>query len=162
MIELHGTLYDVRCLDCGAIEARDRLQERLLASNPLASEWPYLLAPDGDADIPDEVIGQFVVPPCEACAGTLKPDVVFFGDNVPPDRVAEAFSWIDRAEALVVIGSSLAVWSGYRFVVRADERKIPIAIVNLGETRGDPHATLRIDARASDVLCPLVPALLSA
>jgi NAD-dependent SIR2 family protein deacetylase len=156
VIELHGTLYDVRCLECGELEARDSLQLRLLEQNPDVERWPFALAPDGDADIPDEVIEGFRVPGCLRCEGVLKPDVVFFGDNVPAARVEQAFRWVDEAEALLVVGSSLAVWSGYRFVVRAAERKLPIAIVNLGESRGDPHATLRLDARAGEVL----PALL--
>ncbi len=159
VLELHGSLYQVRCLSCGAAEDRDALQERLLRENPFAQRWPYQLAPDGDADIPEEAIGRFVVPDCEACGGVIKPDVVFFGDNVPPDRVEEAFAAVEQAEALVVIGSSLAIWSGYRFALRASERRLPIAILNLGETRADPLATLRVDAPAGETLAQLAGAL---
>ena len=99
-----------------------------------------------------EQTDDFVVPPCGACGGVLKPDVVFFGDNVPAPRVAQVFDQLQACDALLVVGSSLHVWSGYRFVLAAAERAMPIAILNLGETRGDAHAALRVDARAGDVL----------
>lgn len=152
VLELHGTLYQVRCLTCGSSESRDGLQTRLLAANPAAASWSYELAPDGDAEIPPEALESFVVPACLKCGGVVKPDVVFFGDNVPPPRVAEAFAQLHACDAMLVVGSSLHVWSGYRFVLAAAERAMPIAIVNLGETRGDAHATFRLDARAGDVL----------
>ena len=153
VLELHGALAQVRCLGCGAPEDRDSLQRRLLALNPGAVAWSFELAPDGDADLPEEALRDFQVPPCAACAaGLLKPDVVFFGDNVPRERVEAAFALVDAAEVLLVVGSSLAVFSGYRFVLRAAERGMPVAIVNLGETRGDAHAALRLDAAAGEVL----------
>jgi NAD-dependent SIR2 family protein deacetylase len=152
VLELHGSLYWVRCLACGAREHRDAFQERLAALNPGASQWAYALAPDGDADIPAEALDGFRVAPCARCGGVLKPDVVFFGDNVPPPRVAEAFALLEGCDALWVIGSSLHVYSGYRFVLAAQARALPIAILNLGSTRGDEHAQLRIDARAGEVL----------
>lgn len=159
VIELHGSLYEVRCLGCGGVETRDALQERLLHLNPAAARWPFELAPDGDADIPDAALAEFTVPPCLYCEGVLKPDVVFFGDNVPPARVESAFAAVDDAEALLVVGSSLTVWSGYRFVTRAHARGIPVLIVNLGETRADPLAHVRVDARAGEVLPQLARAL---
>ncbi|MBL8952049.1 MAG: NAD-dependent protein deacetylase [Myxococcaceae bacterium] len=152
VLELHGSLYQVRCLACGSSESRDGLQARLLAANPGAAAWSYELAPDGDADLPPEAVDGFVVPPCLRCGGVLKPDVVFFGDNVPPPRVAEAFEWLGACDAVLVVGSSLHVWSGYRFVRAAAEANKPVAILNLGETRGDVHAALKLDVRAGDVL----------
>lgn len=157
IVELHGALSEVRCLSCGAREDRAALQARILALNPTFSARPAELAPDGDAEL-DSIAG-FVVPSCLACEGILKPDVVFFGDNVPRARVEEAFAIADAAEVLLVIGSSLTVFSGYRFVLRAAERGQRIAIVNLGETRGDPHAHVRVDGRVGEVLPALASAL---
>jgi len=156
VLELHGSLYQVRCLACGSSESRDGLQTRLLDLNPRAAAWSFELAPDGDAEIPAAALEGFVVPPCLRCGGVLKPDVVFFGDNVPAPRVAEAFARLSACDAVLVVGSSLHVWSGYRFVLAAAEAGKPIAIVNLGETRGDAHAMLKLDARAGDVLPRLV------
>jgi NAD-dependent SIR2 family protein deacetylase len=159
VVELHGALADVRCLDCGAREGRADLQARLLAANPGFVDRSFEIAPDGDAELPAEAVAGFVVPGCLACGGVLKPDVVFFGDNVPRPRVDASYAMVDEAEVLLVVGSSLTVFSGYRFVLRARERGIPVAIVNLGETRGDPHATIRVDARAGDVLPVLARSL---
>jgi NAD-dependent SIR2 family protein deacetylase len=159
VIELHGALHEARCLGCGALEDRDALQARLLALNPGADQRAHSLAPDGDADLDPAAVAGFVVPACEACGGVLKPDVVFFGDNVPRHRVEEAFARLDAADALLVAGSSLMVFSGYRFVLRAAARGIPVAIVNLGESRGDGHATVRVDAPAGEVLPALAEAL---
>jgi NAD-dependent deacetylase sirtuin 4 len=159
VLELHGSLYWVRCLACGAREHRDAFQGRLSALNPAAESWSYALAPDGDADIPAEALEGFSVPPCGRCGGVLKPDVVFFGDNVPAPRVTEAFAALEGCDGLCVIGSSLHVYSGYRFVLAAGQRGLPIAIVNLGETRGDPHAQLRIDAKAGELLPAVAEAI---
>lgn len=159
VIELHGALANVRCLDCGHIEARESVQDRLLALNP---DWRRLraeVAPDGDARVQPEEEARFVVAGCERCGGVLKPDVVFFGENVPRPRVESAYGKVEAADALLVVGSSLTVFSGYRFVRRAAERNIPVAIVNLGPTRGDPHAALRIDAPAGEILPQVAAAL---
>jgi NAD-dependent SIR2 family protein deacetylase len=171
LVELHGALASVRCLDCNHTLDRAALQERLLARNPgwldratrterspretedrsyRMTPWAPPLAPDGDAVL-DDVAG-FAVEDCAACGGALKPDVVLFGENVPAQVVAAAWNLFDEAEALLVVGSSLAVFSGYRFVRRAAERGIPIAIVNRGPTRGDEHATLLVEARAGEAL----------
>jgi NAD+-dependent protein deacetylase sirtuin 4 len=160
VIELHGALERVRCLDCGSAVARAELQERLRGLNPGFLE-AYLpeIRPDGDAEVPPEAERAFNVPDCAECGGVLKPDVVFFGANVPRPIVAEAEAAVDSAEALLVVGSSLAVYSGYRFVARAAERRIPIGIVNLGETRGDPLATAKVEGLAGDVLPRLASAL---
>jgi len=159
VIELHGALADVRCMDCGRAEARDLLQERLRASNPGWTFEDAEAAPDGDAELPAESVAAFNVPGCRACGGTLKPDVIFFGENVPAPRVAAAMRMVDEAGLLLVTGSSLAVYSGYRFAQRAAARAIPLAIVNLGPTRADSLAQLRIDASLGDTLSRLVAVL---
>ncbi len=159
VIELHGALHAARCLACGGLEDRDALQSRLLAYNPGADQRRHALAPDGDADLDPGMWAGFVVPGCLRCDGVLKPDVVFFGDNVPRGRVEDAMGRVDAAEVLLVVGSSLAVFSGYRFVLRAAARGIPVALVNLGESRGDAHATVRLEAPAAEVLPALALAL---
>jgi NAD-dependent SIR2 family protein deacetylase len=159
VLELHGALAEVRCLDCNVCELRDHLQSRMLELNPNLRELDVETAPDGDAELSSSVIEEFRVPPCAMCGGVLKPDVVFFGGSVPRDRVDAAFAKLDRASALVVVGSSLAVFSGFRFVLRAKEHGIPVAIVNQGETRGDPHAAIRVDGRVGEVLPALAAAL---
>ncbi|HUH01188.1 MAG TPA: NAD-dependent protein deacetylase [Kofleriaceae bacterium] len=157
VIELHGGLDRVRCLACDAREPRAALQHRLLELNPAWLHRGGADAPDGDADLDD--IADFRVAPCLQCGGTLKPDVVFFGECVPRPIVDAAFATLDTADALLVVGSSLTVYSGYRFIRRAAERRIPIAIINLGPTRGDPHATVLHHARAGDALPTLASAL---
>ncbi|MEM6734039.1 MAG: NAD-dependent protein deacetylase [Myxococcota bacterium] len=157
--ELHGSLHRVKCLECGAVEARESVQARLLERNPSFSTASAEVAPDGDAELAPELVERFEVVSCIQCGGVLKPDVVYFGENVPKPRVDEAFQWLDDAEALLVVGSSLTVFSGYRFVRRADERGIPIAIVNLGETRGDPHADQKLEGRVGLVLPILADSL---
>jgi len=161
VVELHGALARVRCLACGDITSRNVLQDRLLAEN---STWPArarmaTIAPDGDVDLPDELVADFRFVACTACEGTLMPDVVFFGGSVPKPTLDAAWALFDQAELLLVIGSSLTVFSGYRFVRRAAERNVPVAILNRGPTRGDPHAQLRIDARIGEALPVLVRAL---
>ena len=162
VIELHGALERVRCLDCAAIEARRALQLRLLALNPGWPELPATALPDGDAELESRDVLEFEVAACLECGGVLKPDVVFFGENVPRTTVDAAYEMIERADALLVVGSSLSVFSGYRFVRRAAELGKPIGIVNLGPTRGDPLATLRVDGSAGEVLGALERALGSA
>jgi len=161
VIELHGALARVRCLGCGAIEPRASLQERLIAENPSFYAFGTTLAPDGDADLDHDAFADFHVPACLACGGTLKPDVVFFGENVPARVTEAAWALFDEAEVLFVVGSSLTVFSGYRFVRRASERGVPVAIVNLGPTRGDEHAALRVDARLGELL-PRLASMLGA
>ena len=158
VVELHGALARVVCLTCGARSSRDALQTRLVAANPQHAASGKI-APDGDVDVPDELVADFAVAACGECGGVLMPDVVFFGGSVPRATLDAAWALFSRAELLLVVGSSLAVFSGYRFVRRAAEHAIPIAIVNHGETRGDPHATLRIDARAGALLSDLAARL---
>ncbi len=158
LINLHGRIADVVCLDCAEVTSRAELQTRMARLNPDVVSATRLehaeLRPDGDAMI-DEW-SDFVVPDCSSCAGVLKPDVVFFGEPVPADRVATAYEWCDRADALVVAGSSLTVMSGLRFARRMAKLDKPVIIVNQGATRADELATVRLDASTSQVL----PALL--
>jgi len=159
VVELHGALADVRCLGCGAVELRVDLQRRLGERNPGWSSLRAEMAPDGDAELPMELVERFVVADCEACGGPLKPDVVFFGEGVPRERVERAYRAADAADALLVVGSSLAVFSGFRFVRRAADRGQRIAIVNLGESRGDPYADVLVEGRAGTILPALAEAL---
>ncbi len=151
VVELHGALARVRCLDCGELTSRAELQRRLIAANPEHLAAGGAIAPDGDLELPPERIAGFEVVACH-CGGVLMPDVVFFGGSVPRDTLDAAWALFDQAELLVVAGSSLAVFSGYRFVRRAAERGIPVAIINRGETRGDPHATLIVPAECGAAL----------
>lgn len=158
-IELHGALAEVRCMVCGAIEAREDVQRRLLALNPGWTSSLAELAPDGDAELDPQIVRDFRVADCLACGGYLKPNVVFFGETVPAPIVERAYRTVESAQALLVVGSSLAVFSGYRFVRRAADRGLPIAIVNLGESRGDPHANVIVDEPAGETLTRLAQTL---
>ncbi|MFC7729683.1 Sir2 family NAD-dependent protein deacetylase [Actinomadura keratinilytica] len=159
MIELHGGLDRVVCLRCGRRTPRRLLDERLLAANPGWDARVAAINPDGDAVLADEQIRAFRVVDCADCGGVLKPDVVFFGENVPPARVRECYELTERAGLLLVLGSSLAVMSGLRFVRRAHRHGIPVAIVNQGPTRGDAHAFLTLDAPLGPTLTALAAAL---
>jgi NAD-dependent SIR2 family protein deacetylase len=152
VVELHGSLSRARCLACGQTEDRHALQARLLARNPALGEAEARVAPDGDAELPDDLVGGFAVVDCLACGGVLKPDVVLFGENVPRAVVDDAWRLVDAAGVLLVVGSSLAVFSGFRFVRRAAERHQPVAIVNLGPTRADALATVAIQAPLGSAL----------
>lgn len=152
VLELHGSLARVRCLACAREEPRPRLQRRLFHLNPEVETYAVDIAPDGDAELPDELVELFRVPACLACNGVLKPDVVFFGENVPKERVERAWRMLDAAAALLVVGSSLTVFSGYRFVVAAARAGKPVVVVNRGETRGDKDATLKVEAPLGEVL----------
>ncbi len=161
VIELHGGIGRVRCLACEVVTPRADLQVRLAEANPRWAERARAVetAPDGDADLPDDLVADFTVLACLACGGVLMPDVVFFGGHVPRPTLDAAWAAFDRAEVLLVIGSSLTVFSGYRFVRRAAERAVPVAILNRGPTRGDEHAVLRLDAAAGQALPALVRAI---
>jgi NAD-dependent SIR2 family protein deacetylase len=152
VIDLHGSLDGVVCLACGARSARARLQLRLARANP---DWLHLdagMAPDGDADLEAIDFGAFQVPACEACGGMLKPDVVFFGENVPRTRVETAMAHLGRADAMLVVGSSLMVYSGLRFVHAAVRLGLPVAAVSLGRTRADDLLAFRVAAPCGDAL----------
>ncbi len=149
---LHGRIADVRCLSCGASSSRAALQQRMEQANAGWAEQhvDLVVRPDGDVEL-DTTTG-FVVPACERCGGLLKPDVVFFGENVPKDRVQRCYDAVDAAEALLVAGSSLTVLSGFRFVRHAAKQGIPVVIVNRGPTRGDDLATYKVDAGCAPFL----------
>ncbi len=158
VIELHGALAEVVCLDCGAVSDRGDYQARLALANPgWAPPLEAESAPDGDAEL--EPYEGFVVPGCARCGGALKPRVVFFGESVPRPTVEEAAAWVDAAEGLLVVGSSLAVFSGWRFVRQAHKRGVPVGLLNLGETRADPIADVKVEARVGSALPALVDAL---
>jgi NAD-dependent deacetylase sirtuin 4 len=152
VVELHGALADVVCLGCGALEERDAVQGRMREANGRWLDDAARLAPDGDAELDDDALAAFAPPECLECRGALKPRVVFFGDNVPRAVVDEAFGMLEEGDALLVAGTSLAVFSGYRFLRRAVERAIPIAIVNRGPVRGEEHAVLKLEASTGAVL----------
>lgn len=157
VIDLHGRLDAVVCLGCGARTPRARLQRRLERHNP---EWRQLTAataPDGDADLDHADFHRFHVPDCEACGGLLKPDVVFYGENVPRDRVAAAQRALATSDAMLVVGSSLMVYSGYRFARMAREADLPLAILTRGVTRADDLATLKLPADCGDTLARALP-----
>jgi len=146
VIDLHGTLDNVVCLGCSERSPRARFQATLEAANPGWTATAAGIRPDGDAELADAASRDFRVPGCERCGGVLKPDVVFFGESVPRERVAEASAWVDEADALLVVGSSLMVFSGFRFVRQAASAGKPVAILNRGRTRGDDLATLKLAA----------------
>jgi NAD-dependent SIR2 family protein deacetylase len=150
VIDLHGRIDRVVCLSCGQVTPRSELHERLAALNPGYESRLGEVAPDGDVVLADTA--DFRVAPCLACGGDLKPDVVFFGENVPKDRVNRCYALVAEAEALVVLGSSLQVMSGLRFVKAARRRDLPIVLVNRGATRGDDLATLKVDAGCAETL----------
>ena len=157
VIELHGNLDRVVCLNCGDGTARDELDRRLRLVNPEFHAQVIAVNPDGDVDLPDAAVERFRLVGCRACGrGTLKPDVVFFGETVPRPRVDASFALVESARLLLVLGSSLTVMSGRRFVLRAAKLGIPVAIVNRGATRGDPYAALTLDAPLGAVLPDLV------
>ena len=161
VIDLHGRLDDVVCLGCGARQSRATLQETMAEAN---AGWQVqaAAAPDGDADIDAAVIQSFMAPRCERCGGLLKPDVVFFGENVPGERYAAARAALAHADALLVAGSSLMVYSGFRFVRAAHEAGLPIAIVNRGRTRGDELAELKVEGDVGTVLTEAIAAVVQA
>ena len=160
VVELHGGLERTVCLGCGDVADRAALDERLRAANPGFGPRVDEVNPDGDAELPDEVLDGFVMVGCTACGdGPLKPDVVFFGETVPRPRVDTCFSLLEGAGSLLVLGSSLTVMSGYRFVLRAAKLGIPVAVVNSGPTRGDAKADVRVDAPLGVVLPELASRL---
>lgn len=159
VIDLHGRLDRVTCLDCGAGGARERWQQRLAAANPgwdgAVAEW----RPDGDVEFAAADVEAFRVPGCEVCGGLVKPDVVFFGESVPPGRVADATAAVSRAGGLLVVGSSLMVYSGLRFVRQAAALGKPVAILNQGVTRADDEVCIKVDADCGSTLAAMIAAL---
>ena len=152
VVELHGALSEVSCLRCGAGEDRDELQPRLLEANPGWLELGADALPDGDSDLPADLVASFRVVTCRTCEGDLKPNVVFFGGSVSAPTLTAAWDLFAAGEVLLVIGSSLTVYSGFRFVRRAQELALPIAVINIGPTRADDLVQAKISAPASEVL----------
>jgi NAD-dependent SIR2 family protein deacetylase len=160
VLDLHGRLDVVDCLDCGCRLSRERMQALLASHNPdCMPVAPEQSAPDGDVLLGDAVQARFQVPDCPHCGGMLKPAVVFFGENVPRPRVAHAMSQLARARGLLVVGSSLTVFSGYRFCRQAAQAGQPIAILNRGRTRADDLARLRLDADCAVTLAAVLALL---
>jgi len=162
VVNLHGTYADVVCLGCGSTMTRAQLADELTALNPGFAERAervggIAVAPDADAMI--EETSSFRYVDCAHCGGMLKPDIVYFGESVPKDRVAQAYSLVDDADALLVAGSSLTVFSGLRFVRHAAAAGKPVAIINRGATRGDEFAAVKLNAGCSELLVLLVDEL---
>jgi NAD-dependent SIR2 family protein deacetylase len=152
VLDMHGRLDTVRCMGCEHRSPRQAFQQQLLSINPAWAQLDAADAPDGDADLDGHDFGSFIVPPCPHCGGMLKPDVVFFGENVPRERVVRAMQALDEADAMLVVGSSLMVFSGYRFANAAAKAGKPIAAVNLGRTRADPLLQLKIQQPCAEAL----------
>jgi len=160
VVDLHGTLDRVICLGCGDLSSRVELERRLTEANPAFAGVAARINPDGDVDLAEDAVRDFQPVDCTACGdGVLKPDVVFFGENVPKARVERCNALVDGADALLVLGSSLTVMSGLRFVRRAAEAGKPVVIVNHGPTRGDRYAAERIDAPLGEALLALLARL---
>ena len=155
VIDLHGRLDRVICLECAASFERAPLQAELIQRNPKFADLTADIAPDGDAYLEQTDFSDFDIPDCPTCGGVLKPDVVFFGETIPKARLARAIDALHQADALLVIGSSLMVYSGFRFCRLADERKMPIAAITPGVTRADALLQLKLSARFEDVLAAL-------
>jgi NAD-dependent SIR2 family protein deacetylase len=159
VIDLHGRLDTVVCLGCRRSRPRQAFQQMLAASNPLGPSASASRRPDGDVELEDEALASFVVPDCDACGGVLKPDVVFFGEAVPKARVAACFAALEAADGLLVVGSSLMVRSGYRFVCRALETGRTVLVLNAGRTRADADGIIKVDAECGETLAHAVPRL---
>ena len=152
VIELHGTLFSTGCLDCGFSMPRARMQQQLLEINPVLGQLTANIAPDGDAQLRNFDHRQIEVPDCPECGGILKPDVVFFGENVPIERVDCCFEALATADAMLVVGSSLMVYSGFRFARKAHQLGLPIVAINLGKTRADELLDLKLEQDCADLL----------
>ena len=151
VIDLHGRSDRVRCMSCQSLMPRDLIHHQSASNNPDFSQLSAAAAPDGDAHL-ETCFESFQLPDCPHCQGILKPDVVFFGDNVPKSRVLTALDHLQRADAMLVIGSSLMVYSGYRFCRRAEEWQKPICSLTLGKTRADQLLSLKLNAPIGETL----------
>jgi NAD-dependent SIR2 family protein deacetylase len=161
VIDLHGDLGTVRCLACDDTQSRSDFQEMLEAANPDWHARVFRYKPDGDAELADNGHDAFCVPACGNCDGIVKPDVVMFGETVPNERVRHATAAIDRADALLIVGSSMMLFSGFRFARQAREQNKPIAIINNGRTRADDIAALKVEADCGDTLAAAAALLAS-
>lgn len=150
--ELHGTAFSVICTTCSQTVTRHSFQTRLREDNQHMSAHSLEIRPDGDVELTEEEVNNFKVPSCEQCGGILKPDIVFFGDNVPISRVNKVRQELASCDGLLILGSSLFVYSGYRFILQAAESGIRMSAINIGPTRSDKHLSFRVDARCGEVL----------
>lgn len=156
VVDLHGRLDLIRCMGCERRIPRAEFQHELDRLNPAWVELEAAIAPDGDADLEDAEFSSFIVPPCRLCAGLLKPDVVFFGENVPRERVETAADHLAQADAMLIVGSSLMVYSGFRFVQEAARAGKAIAAINLGRTRADALLSFKVEQPCEDALAFLL------
>ncbi|XP_046556816.1 NAD-dependent protein lipoamidase sirtuin-4, mitochondrial-like [Haliotis rubra] len=152
LTELHGSAHRVECLSCQKVFPRHEMQEMIIDRNPKWHAESFEMAPDGDVSLSAEQVQGFQVPACDSCGGVLKPEIIFFGDNVARNIVDFVFRKVSESDAVLVIGSSLEVYSGYRFVNKAHSLRKPVAIVNIGRTRADNLAQLKISAKSGDIL----------
>jgi NAD-dependent SIR2 family protein deacetylase len=152
VIDLHGRLDTVMCMACGLRGSRVALHDRIASMNAGWEGAATRINPDGDVDLPETSVDAFVMVDCTACGGPLKPDVVYFGESVPPARVTDSYAMVDSASSLLVLGSSLHVYSGRRFVTHANKLGLPIIIVNQGDTKADPIANVKLSASTSNLL----------
>lgn len=152
VIEIHGNGYKVICLGCPFTIDRHAFQQILASLNPDPVNTSEVLRPDGDIELPPDYVDAFKVPPCPECGGNLKPDIVFFGDNVPRPRIEEIIRLNCQSDGLLVLGSSLLVFSGFRIVLQTKEIGLPVAIVTIGETRADSKVDLKISAKCGDII----------
>jgi len=159
VIDLHGRSDQVICMSCHSLHQRDTIHQQMASENPAFAHYTATAAPDGDADLEGIDFSRFRVTDCPACGGLLKPNVVFFGDNVPKQRVFSALDSLRQADALLVVGSSLMVYSGFRFCKQAAKLNIPIAAITRGKTRADELLSLKLDGDIDQFLVPGVSAL---
>lgn len=157
LTELHGCTHRVICLGCDDISVREDLQRRFKALNPEWTAHAGSVAPDGDVFLEDEQVLNFRVPSCDRCGGILKPEVTFFGDSVSKTKVQFVHERLAESDAVLVVGSSLQVYSGYRFLLGASDKKIPVAIINIGPTRADHLAEIKVSGRCGEVLSLIQP-----
>ena len=155
VVDLHGRLDQVICLACHQVIERDHMQQQLLLLNNITRPIALALAPDGDADVEEQLTRELKVPDCERCGGILKPNVVFFGGAVPKTTVENIFSQLDQADGLLVVGSSLTVFSGFRFCRHAHKKGLPIAAINQGKTRADDLFSVKLEADCVATLAAL-------
>ena len=160
VIDLHGRLDEVVCMSCQKITPRNTLQSELTLLNPSFSRQGNI-APDGDADVPEKLVPDFVVPPCEDCGEILKPNVVFFGDSVNKSIVQRVYDGIDDSDGMLIIGTSLKVFSGYRFCRYARQQRKPIASINPGLSRGEDMIQVIVRRESDDVLPPILKTIIS-
>ncbi|CAL1673076.1 unnamed protein product [Lasius platythorax] len=152
VIELHGTAFRVMCLNCDHKICRYELQEVFQKLNPSMVATTQMIRPDGDVELSQTQVESFNVPACNNCGGILKPDIIFFGDNVPGDTVQSVKNNVENSDALLILGTTLTTFSAYRIVLQAVDANKPIAIVNIGKTRADEFVNLRVEGRCGDIL----------